>query len=401
MDQLRFSDLLEKFLDESISVDELDVFLTVVKERKDDVLIQNTILEKLESGAYTGLSEQSRWKELYQQTLVRARERQEAGVNSGEMDVRSREMGVNSGEMDLNSREMDVRSREMNLNSREMDVSNREMDVDAGVKWMNKENGTRQLKWNSLWTRTAVAAFVMILLGVSVYVLMNNADRQVKRNVVGVMDTKKMVGYARHIVLPDNSSVVLNAGSTLEFPAVFGGSREVRLKGEAYFDIRADADRPFIIYTGDVKTTVLGTAFNIKAYPLTSKITVSVSSGKVRVEDGKKVLAVLDKDQQVVYNVVDEVARQETVNAHDITDWTMRDMVFEEVSFESVVQLLSRRYGVVIEFKNPALKNCTIKASFGGTESLQNVLKILSTISNSSYVEENGKYVILGEGCNG
>ena len=359
MNQLRFSGLLEKFLDESISADELDVFLTVVKERKDDVLIQNTILEKLESGAYTGLSEQSRWKELYQQTLVRARERQEVAVSS------------------------------------------REMDVDAGVKWMNKENGKRQLKWNALWTRTAVAAFVMMLLGVSVYLLMNNADRPVKRNVVGVTDTKKMAGYARYVVLPDNSSVVLNAGSTLEFPEVFDGSREVKLKGEAYFDIKTDADRPFIIYTGNIKTTVLGTAFNIKAYPLTSKITVSVSSGKVKVEDEKKVLAVLDKNQQVVYNVPDKVARQETVNAQDITDWTMRDMVFEEVSFESVVQLLSKRYGVVIEFKNPALKSCTIKASFNGMESLQNVLEILSTISNSSYEEEHGKYVILGEGCNG
>lgn len=353
MTKVRFSGLLEKFLDETISSEELDVFLAMVKERKDDVLIQDTILEKLESGAYTGLSEQGRWRELYEQTLLRAREKQE-------------------------------------------------VDADSNVKWLNRESETRQLKWSPLWTRTAAAAFIMILLGASIFMLMNNGGHRVKKDVVGVTDPGKPAGYARYIVLPDNSSVVLNAGSTLEYPEAFKSSREVKLKGEAYFDIKKDADKPFIIYTGIIKTTVLGTAFNIKAYPLTSKITISVSSGKVKVENGKKVLAVLDKDQQVVYNVPDEAVRQEAVNVREVvTDWTMKDMVFEEVSFESVVQLLSRRYGVTIEFKNPALKTCTIKASFSGTESLKNVLEILSTISNSSYVEENGKYVILGEGCNG
>jgi transmembrane sensor len=354
MNQLRFADLLEKFLNETISSEELGIFLTMVKKYKDDVLIQDTILEKLQSAAYTGLSEQGRWQELYQQTLLKARGKQEMKAEEA---------------------------------------------VDNKVKWLNGENETRRLRLISLWTRTAVAAFTIILLGAGIYILTNH-NHQPKKDVAGVTDWGKPAGYARYIMLPDSSSVVLNAGSTLEFPDAFNTSREVKLKGEAYFDVKKDVDKPFIIYTGSVKTTVLGTAFNIKAYPLTSKITISVSSGKVKVEDKKKVLAVLDKDQQVVYNVPEEAAQQETVNVHDIvTDWTMRDMVFEEVSFESVAQSLGRRYGVTIEFKNPAMKTCTIKASFSGTESLQNVLDILSTISNSSYVVENGKYVILGEGC--
>src|SRR5690606_2603405 len=70
------------------------------------------------------------------------------------------------------------------------------------------------------------------------------------------------------LLLPDGSTVLLNNNSSLDFPQQFtGDTREVILKGEAYFDIKPDASRPFIIHTGKVKTRVLGTAFNIRAYP--------------------------------------------------------------------------------------------------------------------------------------
>src|SRR5207248_3097180 len=102
------------------------------------------------------------------------------------------------------------------------------------------------------------------------------------------------VAWTRHIVLPDSSTVVLHAGSRLLFPEAFSvNTREVTLVGEAYFDIVHREAQPFIIHTGQLKTTVLGTAFNIRAYDSSQEVMVSVTKGRVRVESGNQVLAEL------------------------------------------------------------------------------------------------------------
>ncbi len=107
-------------------------------------------------------------------------------------------------------------------------------------------------------------------------------------------------------------------------------------------------------------------------------------------------------DQQVTYNAEEQKpGQQQKVNALAIvTDWTKQEMAFEDISFDKAVQLLNRRYNVPIQFKNPALQNCTIKAYFNGTEPLEKVLDVLCIISNSSYTMTENKSVLLdGQGC--
>src|SRR6202012_4985743 len=146
----------------------------------------------------------------------------------------------------------------------------------------------------------------------------------------------------------------------LDYPAAFpADSREVTLRGQAYFDVRHDDRKPFIIHTGKVSTTVLGTAFNISSD--SNKVTVSVTGGKVRVQDGKKILAELTPNQQIVYKVPEEAAEKTTVNAEQlVTNWTKQDMEFDGDSFGGIAEVLSKRYGVMIRFKNPELTKCLI-----------------------------------------
>src|SRR5690606_2859673 len=89
----------------------------------------------------------------------------------------------------------------------------------------------------------------------------------------------------RLLHLPDGSTVIVGVGSKLNYPSSFDSlrTREVYLEGQAYFDIRHNPQKPFIIHTGKVATTVLGTSFNIKAWPEDQDITVTVTRGKVRV----------------------------------------------------------------------------------------------------------------------
>jgi transmembrane sensor len=246
----------------------------------------------------------------------------------------------------------------------------------------------------------AAASIAVLITGTAAYIFFPSKKLPVTALASHVTPPKPTVSYIRHLTLPDGSYVVLHAGSKLEYPASFEGKyREVTLYGEAYFDISHNASSPFVIHTGKVKTTVLGTAFNIKAD--LKHVIVSVTRGKVKVEDDSKVLAVLTPDQQMQYDVPENKAARQTVNANTlVTDWTKEDMVFNGIAFEEIANILSKRYGVLVLFKNESLKNCKIRASFSGTETLEQVASVLCGIRNGAYEQlADGAIVLNGEGC--
>lgn len=208
------------------------------------------------------------------------------------------------------------------------------------------------------------------------------------------------VSWNRTITLPDKSLVVLGANSRLDYPAGFGGAtREVKLSGEAYFDIRHNDEQPFIIHTGKIRTIVMGTTFTVKAFTNDSNVTVAVTRGKVKVEDDRQVLAVVTSDQQVVYNTTAAIVRQQPVNTAALLSWVKQDMVFESASFESIATQIGKRYGVAIEFANNNLPSCPITVSFDGTETLEQVLTILCTARSATYTVQDDKVLIDGKGC--
>ncbi|WP_212005975.1 FecR family protein [Chitinophaga sp. HK235] len=252
--------------------------------------------------------------------------------------------------------------------------------------------------WKKVLRYAAIWATVLLLAGLSYRMLKPDVLPAGKS---GSRYADRQTDFNRHITLPDGSTVILHAGSRLVFPDRFNGTlREVTLSGEAYFDIRPDSLKPFIINTGILKTTVLGTAFNISAYPGQEEITVSVTRGKVKVEEGSKVLAVLTPDQQIVYNTKNAAAIQQAVNAMAKASWTTTDMVFENATFETIANTLSKRYEVNIQFSDDALKQCPIRVSFAGTESLEEVLDVICAVRNATYKIENGHDVLIkGKGC--
>lgn len=204
----------------------------------------------------------------------------------------------------------------------------------------------------------------------------------------------------RFILLPDSSTVVLREGSSLKYPEQFNGpTREVTLVGEGYFDIKSVPDKPFLIRSGKVLTTVLGTAFNIKAYPNQPSVTVTVKNGKVKIEEaeGGKLLGVLTPDQQIVYNT----GKVETtpVKAAETVAWLKKGMDFNAVPFEDIAQQINEQYHVNIRFANDVMKQCRIRATFEGTETLDRVLFVLCTVSNASYTISGDEVVISGQGC--
>lgn len=204
------------------------------------------------------------------------------------------------------------------------------------------------------------------------------------------------------IILSDGSRVVLNGESKLLYPETFEGKiREVTLIGEAYFDIARDTHRPFIINSGEVRTRVLGTAFNIKAIPGQQDVVVTVTRGKVQVEDQKaKVLAVLTVDEQVLYNNRTTKAVKKTIDADESISWIQKNMRFESAEFGNIADSLSRIYAVNISFSDAKLKKCLITASFSGVETLEEVLDVLCNTRGAHYQIKDNKVIISGTRCN-
>jgi ferric-dicitrate binding protein FerR (iron transport regulator) len=196
------------------------------------------------------------------------------------------------------------------------------------------------------------------------------------------------VGYDRHLVLPDSSVVLLRAGSTLSLSDGFEqADRLVTLQGEAYFDIRRNARRPFIVRCANVYTYVLGTAFNIHSSGKEGQVTITVTSGKVRVERENKIMAVLTRNQELTCRDRQPAIPATLENVTPKVEWMAKDLLFNETSLETICQRLSARYQVhfTIDRQVNKEKRVTITDAFYGTESLNDILDIVCTTLGYTY----------------
>lgn len=261
--------------------------------------------------------------------------------------------------------------------------------------WKSIGSDHQVIRKRRYWSYVAAAASLLLI---AFAVLMQPRSAQLEQQV---SIPKSEDNDNRFILLPDSSRVVLRPGSKLIYPNAFdNASREVSLEGEAYFDIKHKNNQPFIIHTGEVKTTVLGTAFTIK-YPVGSKrVEVLVERGKVRVEDKKQVLAELTADQKINLNEQISKPEIEKVNARSALEWKRKDMIFDATTFRDISKSLEKRYGVTLRFVNPEMENCPVTGKFTGSETIDEVLMNICATRNASYRQvEIGHYEIHGKGC--
>lgn len=210
----------------------------------------------------------------------------------------------------------------------------------------------------------------------------------------GMVEKSAGAGQNLTIRLPDGSQVKLNAESYLKYPEAFSDSlREVHLIGEAFFKVEKDQSRPFIIHTADIQTTVKGTSFNIEAYPNAHTIEVAVESGLVEVKDlgQDKSRFLISKNQAVVYDKHKKVLNTQ-VFSPDMISWKDGVIVFDKASFEEIVDVLERWYGVdfnvlkkvdmgdgfVGRFENKSLNAVIESISYAGGFSFKIEKKVLT-----------------------
>ena len=203
----------------------------------------------------------------------------------------------------------------------------------------------------------------------------------------------------RFIKLPDASFVILNENSELDYPDAFDGkTREVTLRGEAYFDIRHSSGKPFIVHTGNINTVVLGTAFNINAFPDQDNITVTVTRGKVEVRDRKKTYAIVVPNQQLSINTGNSQFSEVPVDAEKVVAWKSGCLVLSDITMEDAVLLVGNKYHVNISISDERLKKCKINATFLDQENLDQVLSVICSTVNASFIQQPNDQIIISTG---
>jgi len=251
------------------------------------------------------------------------------------------------------------------------------------------------------WFAAAAAVLIITLAIWGLTVRKNETVAPVARTEKKVLEPAPETNGKRYIRLQDGSTVLLNEGSQLDYPADFDNDkREVTLVGEGYFDIKSDAKRPFIVHTGKVNTTVLGTAFNIKAYPGQKKVTVTVTRGKVKVGDNKKTFGIIVPNESIAVNTDINTYKLEKVNAENAVEWKKHYLVLDDISLEEAAVLIGKKYHVNIFFSKEELKNCQISATFLNNENLEQVLTVVTGVVNADYnLQPNDQVIFSGDGC--
>ncbi|WP_338840414.1 FecR family protein [Flavobacterium ginsenosidimutans] len=202
--------------------------------------------------------------------------------------------------------------------------------------------------------------------------------------------------------LPDGSTVLLNDNSTLKYDqnSFDSETREVTLTGEAFFDIKHNPKKPFIVHTGKIQTRVLGTAFNINAQNSSNNIEVTVARGKVQVGDTEKIYGVITPNQQIKVNKSTLNFEQNNVSAAIVTEWKSNYLILDDINMAEAVSLISQKYKVQILISNDKIKNCRITASFLNEEDLDHVLKVISSVIETEYhYNKAGTVILNGKGC--
>ena len=183
-------------------------------------------------------------------------------------------------------------------------------------------------------------------------------------------------GQRAMLTLSDGTTVWVNAKSTLEYPGVFSGkTREVILNGEAYFNVAPDSKQPFIVNSGDFRTQVVGTQFNMFAYE--GFFDVSLIEGQVKIYQSNTAgdTIVLNKMQRV-FLTEGNLVRTQQIDMDDFL-WKEGIYYFDDIPFPAIVEKLELYYDVRIHVSNKALMTRKFTGKFRQRDGIESVLKII------------------------
>jgi ferric-dicitrate binding protein FerR (iron transport regulator) len=277
-------------------------------------------------------------------------------------------------------------------------ANTQKFDTDAAWKKLNRKmHGDAQedsspAKRRYTW---AAAAGVALIIAVAALWWLNGTSSSGTENLVVASNAAVL-----NDTLPDGSRVSLNKNSQLSYPAAFTGEqREVTLNGEAFFEVSHDAQHPFLIHTGMMEVKVLGTSFNVRAYPQGDSVHVSVKTGKVQcVADGDTVI--ITAGEYAVYTKNSGSLTKGKEDDPNRAAYRDRIFRFNNTPLGVAVQQLNAAYGCNIVLKNESLKTRTFTVTkVFNNEPVGNIIEAIQVIYPDITSHTDANTITLD--CNG
>jgi transmembrane sensor len=267
------------------------------------------------------------------------------------------------------------------------------IDIDTEWNYLNKKINKNQPTGRYFIYRTVIriAAAIIIGIGLLFYGWNNLSQKSIKTPLA----------MSEEITLPDGSHITLNAGSRLTYPRNFGKeNRMVSLKGEAFFEVKKNPAKPFIIQLQGAEIKVLGTSFNVKAYKNMEKIEVTVKEGTVSIyeenNESKQITATAGEKAEY-FRESKELKKQQNENKN-YNSWKTRTIVFENSSLLQIKETLEDVYYKKIIIPDSALSKCTVTTTFDNKD-FNTVMHVLESTLEIRFEEKDGKIYISGKRC--
>jgi len=234
------------------------------------------------------------------------------------------------------------------------------------------------------WYAFRAAAAVLLLGGAATTWYMLNAPKDITVQTAS--------NETNIIALPDGTRAFINKNSSLRYASNFkDGERAIHLEGEAFFDVVKDEAHPFVVYTSNTRTQVLGTTFDVKAYAV-QPVEVFVLTGKVAVSGQEKQSkeVVLTEGRKVTFGKDQELA-EDAISNHDFIAWKDNIMVFNDEPIRNVIRKVEALYGVKIVAEE-SVAEYSIKTRITPDQPLEQVLDVIAASATANWEKEGNVY---------
>lgn len=241
-----------------------------------------------------------------------------------------------------------------------------------------------------------IAASIVLFAGVLSGVLFFKGVFSHTSSAMTWNEKSTQIGEKSILTFLDGTKITLNAGSKIKYPTDTDRNlREVYLEGEAYFEVAKDPSRPYLVHSQNITTTVLGTSFNVQAFPEENEIMVSLVEGNVKVsrtnENITEDMVMLNPTQQLIYSKKNDISIVESFDYQESVGWKDNVIKFNDEPLQKAFIKLERFYGVKFELTNKSKADLKITANFkdDSFKTVAEVIKKLTGLKYKTITEKN------------
>ncbi|WP_299577971.1 FecR family protein [uncultured Sunxiuqinia sp.] len=266
------------------------------------------------------------------------------------------------------------------------DVAEMAQTTQEWERFKNRINTTRPavltIRRRINWSLTAAVVAIGLLVG---SLIMQNY----KQKVPVYLTTIAPKGSVSQTILPDGTLIYLNAGSEIKYDVnETSKKREVFVTGEAWFDVKRNEKKPFIVHTPYYNVEVLGTQFNVKNYEAEHRVVTTLEKGSIRILSSDHLMfkeeIVLKPGEQLVFDKIHrKIQRKEHVDTHLYTSWKDNKLIFLDMLFGDLIKLLERKYDIEIEVVDQSILN----EHYTGTIRNETILEVFEIIKHTHPIE--------------